>query len=77
MPCLHHEGFCLKGVEPELVKTHLVGYLDVKESPADDGWPQSASNSPPEANLGVWIGFQNPDTNDYKESKKTDFNSLL
>ena len=34
--CLHHEGFCLKGVEPELVKTHLVGYLDVKESPADD-----------------------------------------
>ena len=37
VPCLHHAGFCLKGVEPELVKTHLVGYLDVKESPADDG----------------------------------------
>ena len=37
VPCLHHGGFCLKGVEPELVKTHMVGYLDVKESPADDG----------------------------------------
>ena len=37
VPCLHHAGFCLKGVEPELVKTHLVGYLDVKESPADGG----------------------------------------
>ena len=36
VPCLHHAGFCIKGVEPELVKTHLVGYLDVKESPADD-----------------------------------------
>ena len=36
VPSLHHTGFCLKGVEPELVKTHLVGYLDVKESPADD-----------------------------------------
>ena len=23
---------------------------------------------------GERIGFQNPDTNDYKESKKTDFN---
>ena len=37
VPCLHHAGFCLKGVEPELVKTPLVSYLDVKESPADDG----------------------------------------
>ena len=61
VPRLHHAGFCLKGVEPELVKTHLVGYLDVIESPADDGWPQSASNALSATNLGVWIEYQNPE----------------
>ena len=50
VPCLYHAGFCLKGVMPELVKTHLAGYLDVIESPADDDWPQSTSNAPPATN---------------------------
>ena len=36
---------------PEWVKTLLVGYLDVIESPADDGRPQSASNALPELGL--------------------------
>ena len=46
---------------PELVKTLLVGYLDVIESPVDDGWPQSASSAPPNANLGAWIWYLNPE----------------
>ena len=40
-----------------MVKTLLVGYLDVIESPADDGSPQSASNDLPELGLVDELNF--------------------
>ena len=53
VPCLHHAGLCPKGGEPDLVITLSVAYLDAIESPLDDGGPQSASSTPPFANLAA------------------------
>ena len=37
VPCLHDVVLSPKYVRPDLVLTLLVGYLDVMESPVDDG----------------------------------------
>ena len=57
----HHTDICPKSKNEFVQIVMTKSYLDIIGSLTDDGWTRSASNAPPEAYLGVWIGFPNPE----------------